>query len=56
MLHDFGFSKRASVPTVDVKAEALAKTKATRKARHTMGSKQKQEITGQPESPAKPTA
>ncbi len=33
-------------PTVETKAQALAKAKATRTARHTMGSKQKAAITG----------
>jgi hypothetical protein len=32
MLDDFGFSKSASVPTVDAKAKAVAKAKATRDA------------------------
>jgi hypothetical protein len=43
----FGLKPRKSVKkTVATKAEAVAKTKATRAARHTMGSKQKLEITG----------
>ena len=45
---------KAGTKTVEVKAEALAKSKATRKARHTMGKNQKLEITGTPETPATP--
>ena len=54
MLQDFGMSPpkprgRASVAT---KAEALVKSKATREARHTMGSKKKLAISGAPASTA----
>jgi hypothetical protein len=43
----FGLKPRKSVTkTVETKAKAVAKTLATRAARHTMGSKQKLEITG----------
>ena len=59
---------KAGKKTVQVKAEALAKGKATRSARHTMGSKQKKGVKGgtdptansgsapAPASPTKPTA
>jgi hypothetical protein len=57
MLGDFGMSapKRAS-KTVQAKAEAVAKGKATREARHTMGSKQEESVHGAPEQPATTTA
>jgi hypothetical protein len=43
----FGLKPRKSTKkTVATKAETVAKAKATRAARHTMGSKQKLEITG----------
>ena len=45
---------KAGTKTVKVKAEAIAKSKATREARHTMGKNQKLEITGTPETPATP--
>ena len=46
-LADFGWSPRkSSTKTVATKAEAVAKTEATRVARHTMGSKQKAQVTG----------
>lgn len=46
-LADFGLQPRkSSTTTVATKAEAIAKTKATRAARHTTGSKQKEKITG----------
>jgi len=49
MLEDFGMSpKTKSPPTVDTKAQAKAKAKATREVRHTMGKKQKLAITGAP--------
>jgi hypothetical protein len=54
-LGDFGFMpKKEVVVTVPTKAAALAKSKATRVARHTMGKKQKAAITGS--TPAAPTA
>jgi hypothetical protein len=46
MLEDFGLTKPASKVKVATKATAVVKAKATRTARHTMGSKQKQAITG----------
>ena len=47
MLEDFGMSpKTKSTPTAETKAEAVVKAAATRKARHTMGKKQKLAITG----------
>jgi hypothetical protein len=47
-LADYGLAprKRATPPSADVKAAAVVKREATRKARHTMGKKQKAEITG----------
>jgi hypothetical protein len=54
-LADFGFAPRkASTVTVVTKAAALEKSKATRVARHTMGSKQKKSITGESDGPATP--
>ena len=59
MFADFGMNlpkTKSTVPT-QAKADAAAKAKATRKARHTMGSKQKAAITGQPAvTTPKPTA
>lgn len=54
MLQDFGMSvpKPTGRKTVKTKAEALVKAEATRKARHTMGKKQKLAITGETEPPA----
>jgi len=44
---DFGFPPpRTGVRTVEEKALAVARTKATRKARYTMGKRQKEEIRG----------
>jgi hypothetical protein len=41
--HDFGYSPpKVPAKSVDTKAQALVSTKATRAARHTMGSKQKE--------------
>ena len=56
LLAEFGFVLKAkSTPTVATKAQAKVKTQATRAARHTMGSRQKQAIKGQaPETPATP--
>ena len=56
MLKDFGFVlKNKSTPTSETKAKAKAQAKATRAARHTMGSRQKQAIKGQaPSTPATP--
>jgi hypothetical protein len=46
-LADFGWTPRKSTATtVATKADALAKTKATREARRTMGSKQKAQVKG----------
>ena len=59
MFADFGMNlpKPKSTVSTQAKADAAAKAKATRKARHTMGSKQKAAITGQPEvTTPKPTA
>jgi hypothetical protein len=45
--HDFGFPPpKAPVRTVKSKATALERSQATRKARHTLGSKQKEEVKG----------
>jgi hypothetical protein len=47
VLADFGIQlKRRASSTVDAKAGAVAKRKATRVARHTMGSQQKKAIKG----------
>jgi type I site-specific restriction endonuclease len=55
-LADFGFSPRKVSPMkVATKAQALAKSKATRAARHTMGSKQKAAITGDTLAPTPTT-
>lgn len=45
---DFGFAPKQVTPVdVATKAEAVAKREATRAARHTMGKRQKEEITGE---------
>jgi hypothetical protein len=45
--HDFGFpAPKAASRTVDSKATAIERGQATRKARHTMGSKQKEDVKG----------
>lgn len=56
MLKDFGFSepKPRGVKTVASKAQAIAQAKATRTARHTMGSKQRARIKGAPVQPPPP--
>jgi hypothetical protein len=55
-LADFGFKpKKVGVVSTSTRAEAVAKAKATREARHTMGKKQKAAITGESPAPA-PTA
>jgi hypothetical protein len=47
VLADFGINPKARAPlTVEAKAAAVAKRAATRAARHTMGSKQKEAIKG----------
>jgi cell pole-organizing protein PopZ len=47
VLADFGIQqKRRATSTVDVKAGAVAKRKATRAARHTMGTQQKKGVKG----------
>jgi hypothetical protein len=52
----FGFSpQKEATRTVADKAVALTKTKATRTARHTMGSKQKKTVTGTSTAPAATT-
>jgi hypothetical protein len=59
MFADFGMNlpKPKSTVLTQAKADAVAKAKATRKARHTMGSKQKAAITGEPTvATPKPTA
>jgi hypothetical protein len=53
MLGDFGMPvPKRPIKTVDVKAEAVKKAKATRAARDTMGSKQKESVHGAPQPPA----
>jgi hypothetical protein len=57
MLADFGFApKKATQLTAEQKAAAAAKRTATRKARHTMGSKQKKDIHGAPAPAPAPAA
>jgi hypothetical protein len=65
VLSDFGFAPRKrATPTALVKAAAVAKREATRKARHTMGTLQKKSIKGNvtatlvvtPSSESAPTA
>ncbi len=57
-LDDFGYSpRRSSKKTLEVKVEAVGKSKATRVARHTLGKKQKAKVKGvvpspQPAAPA----
>jgi hypothetical protein len=47
VLADFGLHPKARTPqTVEAKTAAAAKRKATRAARHTMGSKQKKDVKG----------
>jgi len=61
-LADFGIApaKQRTVPTLEQKASAAAKRKATRQARHTLGPKAKASIHGvvpaTPASPPKPSA
>jgi hypothetical protein len=51
---DFGFTpKKVRTVSADTKAAAAKKRKATREARHTMGPRQKLEVTGE-QSPATP--
>jgi hypothetical protein len=55
--HDFGFPpNKVPVHNVQKKAHAVAQSKATRTARHTMGKKQKAKIKGTlpPETPTSP--
>ncbi len=48
ILAEFGFPvRKRTVPTADAKAAAVNKRSATRKARHTMGKKQKASIHGE---------
>jgi hypothetical protein len=49
MLEDFGMTvPKPHVLTVEAKAKSVANAEATRKARHTMGKKQKESIKGSP--------
>jgi hypothetical protein len=53
IIAEFGISPRkAAVKTVDTKATAIAKSLATRKARHTLGKNQKKDIHGTVPAPA----
>jgi hypothetical protein len=56
MLQDMGFPlpKGSGKKTVEAKAHAIAQTKATREARHTMGRRQRERIKGvvAPQAPA----
>jgi hypothetical protein len=58
MLNDFDIPVPGSKgkPTAQTKAEAVVKRDATRKARHTLGSKAKKAIKGQPSTPTTPKA
>ena len=59
MLEEFGMKvPKARATSAEVKAQAVKAAKATREARHTMGSKQKQTIKGTqvPATPATPKA
>jgi len=52
-LADFGLTPRkASTVSVETKGIAIEKRRATRDARHTMGSKQRKQVKGQPPTPA----
>ena len=54
-LLDFGIKPKPSTPALDTKVKAKVQRAATRKARHTMGKKQKQSVKGQvPETTATP--
>jgi len=56
-LADFGLSPRKSTKkTVETKSVAIAKNKATRTARSTMGKKQKAKVKGAAPAPASPDA
>jgi hypothetical protein len=48
VLGDFGFVRPDTKPTVETKADAVKKRSATRKARGTMGKRQKAKVKGQP--------
>jgi hypothetical protein len=55
--HDFGFPPaKAPTRSVENKAEAKALAEATRKARHTMGSRQKEKVRGTIGVPTEPAA
>jgi hypothetical protein len=57
MLSDFGLNEpKPGTKTVETKAGAVAKAKATRVARHTLGTKAKEAIKGQPATPPTPKA
>jgi hypothetical protein len=59
-LAKYGFGSSPKTPTVEEKASALEKSKATREARHTMGPRQKKAVKGTPPNgsatPAKPAS
>ena len=56
VLADFGFTPpKKATRTPEEKAASAAKAKATRAARHTMGKKQKKDITGTVSTPAPAT-
>jgi hypothetical protein len=46
VLVEFGYTKQAQKPTAITKVAAVDKRNTTRKARHTMGKRQKADITG----------
>ena len=55
-LADFGFTvRKRATQTAEQKAAAALKRKATREARHTMGSKQRLKLTGAPVPSPAPT-
>jgi hypothetical protein len=57
VLGDFGFtSPKRQTPSEATKAAAVAKREATRKARHTMGKRQKASVKGEHLAPATPAA
>ncbi len=48
-LHQLGFvTKTPAAPSAETKLDAVQKRAATRRARHTMGKKQRQAIKGEP--------
>jgi hypothetical protein len=53
--HEFGYlPARVPVRSVETKLQAVLQSKATREARHTMGSRQRKEIKGVLPAPGEP--